>query len=460
MWRPLNAGATPALHEAYSQTARRTPLAWALLTSVGLHLALLTDAWLPEQWLESADQAAAQSQGQAQDAAHGPLRLAARLLDLQEGAGLEAATLRARQSAALQVDWYRPPPPPAPPAPIAVTSPAAQGPVLVTTPGTPPDEAVANDRTAAGAAQAGGEGLPLPARFDAAEVPAAPEVVTQEMPEPEATTAGLAAAATGVGVGEGEDAATLAPLAQASPVTDVPRALPDSRDAHLGPPVAPEWQMPPEGRLHFTVSRGEGGFVVGRAQHRWQHDGERYTLENITQTTGLAALIHPSRVVWRSRGRITSQGLQPVHFVVEKNGREVDVADLNWPQMQLKLSGRNQRELPLLPMTQDLLSMFYQLAYQLPEILSGREIMQVTNGRKLERYQFHLRGQEVLQLKPVGKVATVHVQVRAGEQLIDIWLAPTLAGLPVRIRYADGKGESFDQLLDEFEVATISAATP
>ena len=460
------------MREAHVHMPRRVPLLWALLGSVGLHLALLADP--PESWLESARQALAQPE----DASSGELPLATQLLDMQEGAVAAALSARAQPSAALQVDWYRPPPPV--PVPVSSAAPPAEsgmpGPAggMATETASPP----ADGHDKAGAVVAADEGQEvsvLPQSPDAP--PLLPDVSAlgqgkegqgkegqgkegQGKEGPERIMAELAPATAVVASSEPLSSESPRALAQAGSQAGAdgpPHESPQQRQVQE---AGGEWQMPVQGRLHFSVSRGEGGFVVGRAQHRWQHDGQRYTLESVTETTGLAALIHPSRVVWRSSGRISSQGLRPEHFVVEKNGREMDIADLDWERMQLRLSGRNQRELSLQPMTQDLLSMFYQLAHQLPEILRNREVMQVTNGRKLERYRFQLRGQEALQLKPVGKVTTVHVQVQAAEQLIDIWLAPTLAGLPVRIRYADGKGESFDQLLDELDVAAMPGAGP
>ena len=445
---------------------RRMPLLWALLGSVALHLVLLADP--PESWLEVARQVVAQREG----ASSGELPVATQLLDMQEGEAVAALSVKVQPSAGLQVDWYRPPLPE--PEPVSAASDSsirstssASSAADVTTPSASSPLPDTHDK--AGTEALAGDSEP------ASSLPQVADVSPSLVPEPSAlreAQAGVMAEAMQAPAVV-ESAAPLRAdnqraLAQAGSQSGDQAGDPAGVDGQLRESMrvaqtqerTDEWQMPVQGRLHFSVSRGEGGFVVGRAQHRWQHDGQRYTLESVTETIGLAALIHPSRVVWRSRGHVSSQGLRPEHFVVEKNGREMDIADLDWTQMQLRLSGRNQRELPLQPMTQDLLSMFYQLAHQLPEILRNREVLPVTNGRKLERYQFQLLGQEALQLKPVGKVMTVHVRVQAVEQLIDIWLAPTLAGLPVRIRYADGKGESFDQLLDELDVATLSGVRP
>lgn len=140
------------MREAHVHMPRRVPLLWALLSSVGLHLALLADP--PESWLESARQALAQPE----DASSGELPLATQLLDMQEGAVAAALSARAQPSAALQVDWYRPPPPV--PMPISSAAPPAEsgmpGPAggMATETASPP----ANDHDKAGAVVAADEG--------------------------------------------------------------------------------------------------------------------------------------------------------------------------------------------------------------------------------------------------------------------------------------------------------------
>lgn len=231
--------------------------------------------------------------------------------------------------------------------------------------------------------------------------------------------------------------------------------------------------LPAHGRVRFELTRGNGRFVAAEAVHEWRHDGRQYELHSLTDTVGLVALFRSAQIDWRSQGRMTAAGLQPVEFSAKKRGQLDGAAQFDWAQMRLQLSGRERqesRELALLPASQDLLSMFYQLAMALPSLRQLAEprtraarsaatfVMPVTNGRKLLPYQFEVKGEENLQLPRLGTRQTLHVHTRAGEQLIDIWLDVQLHGLPVKIRYTDNKGDAYDQTAVQVDVDAAAAA--
>jgi hypothetical protein len=226
--------------------------------------------------------------------------------------------------------------------------------------------------------------------------------------------------------------------------------------------------LPARGRLRFELTRGDGRFVAAEALHEWRYDGKQYELQSVTETVGLVAVFRSARIVWRSRGAVTAQGLRPLEFRAEKRGKLEGAARFDWGRMRLGLEGREaheSRELELLPRSQDLLSMFYQLSMQLPELRrmaadqqdAVREfVMPVTNGRKLERYRLELRGEEALNLPRLGRRQTLHLHTHAGDQLIDIWLDLQAHGLPVKIRYTDDKGDAYDQTAVSIDISAAS----
>lgn len=230
--------------------------------------------------------------------------------------------------------------------------------------------------------------------------------------------------------------------------------------AQEGVPVvaASHFSLPRRGSVRFRVMRGEHGLVVGQSVHHWNHDGQNYVLNSVTETTGLIALFKPVRAIWLSQGAIGAQGLQPHEFRTEKNGVRGDAAGFDWQSMTLSLSGGSQRTVRLMPGSQDVLSMFYQLGTMLPALQQHVQAVEqdgfrlyVTTGRKLEEYHFQWLGEESRTLKRLGEQPAVHLRVLAGEQTIDLWLGENLRGLPLQIRYTDGKGDSFDQVADEIE---------
>ncbi len=227
------------------------------------------------------------------------------------------------------------------------------------------------------------------------------------------------------------------------------------------------FSLPPRGRVHYQVMRGERGLVVGQSVHHWNHNGKNYVLNSVTETTGLIALFKPVRVVWVSQGAVGPEGLRPHDFRSEKEGGRADSARFDWANMTLDLSGGGQRTVRLLPGSQDVLSMFYQLGSMLPGLLQQDDTvakegfsLPVTTGRKLEEYRFQWLGETSLDLPRLGVQRTVHLRVSAGEQTIDLWLGESLRALPLKIRYTDGKGDSFDQLADQIEFEDTKGKGP
>ena len=212
----------------------------------------------------------------------------------------------------------------------------------------------------------------------------------------------------------------------------------------------PAHAMPDSGRLRFDVLKGEQGFIVGRAEHDWHLDGDRYTLSSTMETTGIVALFADVRLGQRSVGRIDVDGLHPDAFQDNrKDGRYR--SEFDWERGTLTLS--NGKVMPLTPGAQDLLSMIYQFAlYPLdtPELA-----LMVTTGRKFERYVFRIERDVELWLNRTTDdtpIWTYHLSYRGREaEGMDVWLARDKARLPVKIRYTDRKGGVTEMVAHEVE---------
>ncbi len=244
-------------------------------------------------------------------------------------------------------------------------------------------------------------------------------------------------------------AAPLPPTAPAS-AAEAPQAEPPA--AVAAPPAAPlsEIALPRRGSIRFVVSRGDQSFVIGQSVHRWSHDGASYTLRNVTETTGIAALFRPVQVTQVSEGSIGAEGLRPREFRTGKDGIPGDAARFDWAGMKLGLSAGNQREVPLVTGAQDMLSMFYQLSAVFPLMPRDLNEIMVATGRKFERYAFEVLREDSVAMKH-GEMRTLHLRTAAGAEAIDIWLGLDLHGLPLKIRYTDRQGESYDQVAEDIE---------
>ncbi len=239
------------------------------------------------------------------------------------------------------------------------------------------------------------------------------------------------------------------PEAMASPDRQTPETVPAATPTPVVEPQATPTgvPLPPAGRIQFAVNRGDKGFVIGRAVHRWRHDGARYEISNTTETTGLAALFRPVTMVQTSSGAVVGTTLQPREYRSERDGKVVDAASFDWAT--LRLSYGSGRSATLTTGAQDMLSAFYQLGRQAIE--GGMELA-LTTGKKYESYRFVVLGEETLNLR-FGEVRTIHLKSggAAGSDATEVWLAPALFGLPLKIRYTDRNGDAYDQLAEEIE---------
>lgn len=214
------------------------------------------------------------------------------------------------------------------------------------------------------------------------------------------------------------------------------------------PADASHGAMPARGRIVFTVFRGEHGLQIGRNTNQWEIRDGAYRLASRTETTGWLALIRPYTVETESRGRVGAAGLRPDQFSNRRNGEESnETASFDWSRMRVKL-GTKPDPLPLEAGSQDVLSFNYQFGFLRP--LPARGELWVATGKKYERYEYEVAGEEVL-TTPAGRFRTVHVKV-PGERTTELWLAVDRHLLPAKMRFIDKNGDVYDQVASEFQV--------
>ena len=233
-------------------------------------------------------------------------------------------------------------------------------------------------------------------------------------------------------------------------IEPTPEIAPEMPSTATKPPARPI--LPASGIIRYAIYKESLGMQIGRAEHRWEfnEDGS-YRLSATTETSGLAALFKPLRMETESRGRMAPGGLQPESYRSLKNGKDTNEnASFDWSTAQVSLT-RDGSVRPIAPGTQDLLSLNYQLAYlgKLPE---GSEIGVVT-GKKYERYAIDSLGEEEIET-PAGRFRTLHLRAMT-DNITEIWIALDRQHLPVKIRFTDKKGDSYEQVATE--IGTPSA---
>lgn len=289
-----------------------------------------------------------------------------------------------------------PVPPKAPARPRVFTAPSQP-----TARATPPSDSPAQDATGA---------LPSP---DVAQAPALAEDATQ-----------LAASST--------------PAATATGSANPPRTPAASAPA---PKTAP----PASVRLKYDVRgevKGFAYFVYGDLT--WLNEGGSYTAK-----LEISHFLLGSRIQ-TSKGLITDKGLEPVRFG-DKVRSEV-AAHFDRAQNQVIYSANTPSE-ALEPGAQDQLSVFFQIAALMAanpaHYPAGSALRFQTIGPKhSENWAFEVAASETLSL-PGGQMQAVKLtKAPVGEydSRAEVWLAPELGYLPVRIRLTQGNGDVVDQL--------------
>ena len=246
-----------------------------------------------------------------------------------------------------------------------------------------------------------------------------------------------------------EPAAPPATATASAPLSHAPDTLPVAGGADI--PPAPV-RIPEPTRLTFDVNGQARKFTYhARAQLLWQHDGSRYEARQ-----EISAFLIGSRTQ-RSTGQITPQGLLPERF--SDKSRSEQAAHFDYAQGRVTFSA-NTPSSAVAPGAQDRLSVFIQLGALLAgspdRLVPGSQITLTTvSARSADHWTFTIEGPETLEL-PIGTTPTIKLQRlprKDYDQKAELWVAPDLGYLPVRIQLTQANGDFADLRLS-------SSATP
>lgn len=173
----------------------------------------------------------------------------------------------------------------------------------------------------------------------------------------------------------------------------------------------------------------------------------------MTQGLGVYALF--GKRVLTSEGEVTSEGLKPSHFKLERGDspKKSLTADFDWSANQLNMTVKGKPvTVPLQKGTQDLASFPYQFMFKQPQ---GAELkLPVTTGRKLKTYHYKIIGRDIAQQMPAGNYKTIHLvnaDVQEPDDEKELWLGAESHHLPVRL-IAHDDGAKIEQRLTSLQV--------
>jgi hypothetical protein len=207
---------------------------------------------------------------------------------------------------------------------------------------------------------------------------------------------------------------------------------------------------PTDTRLTYQLSGQFRGPLYGDAHVQWQREGARYQvrLDVRIQVFGTQILT--------SQGEVTPEGLVPRAYEELRPGKR-RFAQLGDDVILLE----NGRTLPRPPGVQDTASQFVELSQR---FATGKELLEVGHSVSVwlarpggvDQWTYDIVDRAQLRTPQMGEVETFHLKPRPianprGNYTAEIWIAPSLQYLPVRIRITMGNEAWLDLVVDRIE---------
>ena len=341
-----------------------------------------------------------------------------------------------------------PPAPPAPPATVPAVSPAPKASRKTTT---------ARTVTAPVAQAASSESTTAASTSTPSQPPTA-------MAEPEVVE--VAKAAPNFSQNSGESAGTetaIAPAPDAALPTQ-PKAIADiataiatanaNANAYANAEPDPLQSWPLDTRLSFRLGGFYRGDLHGSARVQWQRDKSSY---QVTLTVSAAGL---TLATLTSQGEATGSGLMPRVYEEQLPGglRRADFSN-----GIVRFQNGNSALLPT--GAQDTVSQFVDLAHRFAtgrETLAAGGQVRVWLGRPggLDEWIYDVGEVEILETPQLGRIPAYHLTPRPlanlrGAITAELWFAPSLQYLPVRVRITLGDGNFVDLMIERIEQVDV-----
>lgn len=260
------------------------------------------------------------------------------------------------------------------------------------------------------------------------EIEATPPVVAVALPASESESSEPIASAAVAGVEPAAAASTSEATAEAASAPEPAASQPKP------------FTWPPSTRLNYRLIGNYRGQVDGSAQVEWLRQGERYQVHlDIAIGPSFAPLV--SRRT-SSEGRLTATGLVPQLYEQETRALLATPrrAVVRFDERETLLANGRRVQTPA--DVQDVASQFIQLIYLYttrPELREPGQTVEfgLALPNRIDRWSYESGGVSPQQTA-AGTIEALHVKPRRaadpGDITAEMWLAPRMQWLPVRIR--------------------------
>lgn len=210
---------------------------------------------------------------------------------------------------------------------------------------------------------------------------------------------------------------------------------------------------PTDTRLSYALSGNFRGAISGTARVQWQRDRERYQVRVELDLSGVTIY------TMTSQGKVTPQGLEPAVYEEKRLGTKP--LQVTMDAQTLRLADGNRVDKP--EETQDTASQFVELGHR---FATGRAALEVGKTVQLwlarpnavAEWTYDIVGLDTLTSPQLGPILAYHLKPRpllkpGGPVTAEMWFAPSLQYLPVRIRITLNTDTWVDMQIEKIEQA-------
>ncbi len=245
-------------------------------------------------------------------------------------------------------------------------------------------------------------------------------------------------------------AETYASIAPTEPTPERAKPAPDPEPVAVATAVATSRTeaAPDSTELNFPASinidyKMTSSVANGIANLAWKRTGSDYEIDTSIQATGFFTSMFVGVFRQISRGEVTSDGVRPNFFSLQRGETGADTAEFNRTAKELKIIKHGETHLSPLPeRIQDMQSFLFQMAHDAAQMKPNQNTVdvQVTNARKTYQYKFKRIGEEIVQTR-LGALPAIHLKSEAAdpEDVYEVWLSPQHFYMPIKLKFFMGR---------------------
>jgi hypothetical protein len=216
-----------------------------------------------------------------------------------------------------------------------------------------------------------------------------------------------------------------------------------------GPAIAIAAGWPADTRVSYKLTGYFRGDLVGDARVKWQRQEDRYQAR-------VDLDVGPFRYSFLSQGEVTGDSLSPSAYQ-ETSPNRTRIVQLGAESVVLN----DGRSVPRPPFVQDTASQFVELGHRFATgkdklVPGGVVTIWLARPGGVDPWFYDIVGREMLATPHLGTLETFHLRPRPianprGNITAEIWFAPSLQYLPVRVRINVGTEAWADLMVDRIE---------